>query len=236
MRTPILTLGLIIFLSSCEFQKQYVTVASDDTKTNENMEFVSETDSLRITYNFSGDNGAVQISIYNKLNEGLMVDWRKSALVIGDSPIVYYSPALRINGSIKTSIFQPDPTESRSSIMAVVKGDEAREFIPPQSKILQTGYYVTRQGVNIDSLDLAEEKIQKFGITKKVREGNFDKTNSPLVFRSYITFITGKDETGIFMVSNSFYISQLIQVRSPDGDLGTSINRDKTKGNQFVVY
>src|SRR5688572_14476 len=138
MRIAILALGLIFLLTSCGITRKYVTVSSDDTNTTEQMEFINETDSLKVLYNFNGALGSIQIVIYNKMDEGLLIDWRKSALILRDSPVVYYSPALKINGNIKTSLVQTDPTERTSTVSAIVRGDEAREFIPPKSRIIQT--------------------------------------------------------------------------------------------------
>src|SRR5688572_2163988 len=217
MRTPILivalTFGLAILFSSCTISGKFVTVSSEDTKQTENKEFVIETDSLRILYNFNGMLGSVQIVVYNKLNEGLIIDWRKSALILGDSPIVYFSPALRVNGNIKTSLIQTDPTERASTFSATVKREESREFIPPQSKIVQTGYYVAQNGLNTKSVEFTEEQLEIQGLASKyrIKKASFTKSNSPLIFRSYLTFISGNNETGIFSVSNSFYVSEVLQ-------------------------
>jgi hypothetical protein len=233
MRTPIPALGLIIiFLSSCSYQ--YLTIASDDTPTNENLEFVTETDSVRVTYNFHGHNGPVQITIYNKLAEGLVVDWKKSALIIGETPIAYYSPNLRVNGFIKDSQWYNRSVDRTSSFGATVYRDQAKEFIPPLSKILQSGYFVTNgKGFIVDSMKQkpVEEKITVNGMRTKIRKVNFDKSNSPVVFRSYLTFLAGSDESRVFTFSNSFYISQLVDSKSD-----MAITRlYGAKGNEFYI-
>jgi hypothetical protein len=224
MRIPILILGLVIFLSSCTYQ--YLTVASDDTKTNDDLNFVAETDSIRVTYRFSGIDGYIQIFIHNKLNEGLMVDWRRSAIIFGENPVSYYSPNFRINGTIDTTAYR-----SGKTFEGTVYRDRAREFIPPLSTIHQRGFSISNgKAFMIDAMKPVDEKIEVGGEKKKIRKVNFSKSNSPVAFRSYLTFVAGNDESRIFTLSNSFYISKLVASNS---DLLAS--GYKLKGNEFYI-
>ena len=56
---------------------------------NERGDFVQENDTVRISYRFWGENAPVTITIYNKLDEPLYVDWGRSALIIDDVATTY---------------------------------------------------------------------------------------------------------------------------------------------------
>lgn len=228
MRTPILLLGLAVLFSSCSYE--YVTIASDDAFTNDNNDLVSENDSVRIVYNFHGDNGLVNISIYNKMSEGLIVDWSRSALVIGETALVYYDPRLRIRGNIRTPVNQDPMFDKSQSLSATVQRDEAKGFIPPQSKITERGYHLVRSGrMSTDSMNMVQEKLNS-GYTKlNIKKGTFTKSDSPIVFRSYLTFLSANNETQVFTITNSFYVSEVVTS-------GTPLNLTPEKnGNRFPL-
>ncbi|HNC30155.1 MAG TPA: hypothetical protein PKX08_09130, partial [Cyclobacteriaceae bacterium] len=79
MKLSLIT-ALCIVCTGCSTY-QYVTVSSPLKTQNE---FIAENDTVKISYDFSGEQGPVKISIYNKLSTPLYVDWSKSALIIGD--------------------------------------------------------------------------------------------------------------------------------------------------------
>ncbi|MCD8263001.1 MAG: hypothetical protein LUD02_01640 [Tannerellaceae bacterium] len=69
-------LVVILFLSSCS-SYYYATLDSTDRTGAKNMhgDFVIENDTLTILYSFHGENAPVYVTVYNKLEEPLFVDW-----------------------------------------------------------------------------------------------------------------------------------------------------------------
>lgn len=207
-------LFVVIFFSSCS-RYQYATLSSDIPKDKED-EFVAESDTLRITYNFNGKKGPVNITIFNKSGLSFQVDWKKSALIVDDKPTVYYQPDWHINGSVSTS--SESLSTSSSLIMANITGQEGLEFLPPHSFISRKGMVIKKSNEFFAMPgDVVKEKMKIQGISKKTVKGSFTKENSPFVFRSYLTFIQLGSSENMFSVDHSFYVSQLLEtVAGPD--------------------
>lgn len=207
MKTRLAALLALAVFSSCGHY-QYLTVSGDNISTSsKNNEFVSESDSVRISYNFNGEHGPVTITIANKSDKPLQVDWKKSALIVGDKPESYYRPEWQINGDVSGYRWT---NYSSGTVAATVSGQEGMEFLPPHTtttrtamKVKPNGYFGLPEGV-------VEEKIKIDGFSKKLIKGTYTKENSPLVFRSYVTFLTGPEGQG-FTTDHSFYVSQVVE-------------------------
>src|SRR5258705_9998756 len=70
------------------------------------IEFIAENDTCRITYNFCGEKGPIHISIYNKTNKPLQVDWKKSAVIFGENAVSYFTSESKINGEIEKTFYK----------------------------------------------------------------------------------------------------------------------------------
>src|ERR1044071_1557039 len=134
MRTPLLLCLGVILLSSCQYQ--YMTIASDTIPVNNKNEFVVETDTLLITYSFHGLNGPVQVSIYNKSNIGLEIDWKRSSLIIGDKPYNYYKPVMQISGVVENN------RRRDNDVTGTITAREGTQFIPPASGISKMEFHL----------------------------------------------------------------------------------------------
>src|SRR5215211_6890458 len=94
--------ALVSFIFSSCYTYQYFTVSSNYLSKNEENEFIAENDTLKIVYHFSAYNSSVKLTLYNKTNEPLEINWKKSALIINEKATSYYSPNLLLNGSVRT--------------------------------------------------------------------------------------------------------------------------------------
>lgn len=70
----------IIILTSCS-QYQYVYINSSLPKSG-NKEFVHETDSFLIKYSFARENFGIEITILNKLEKPVYIDWGRTTLIV----------------------------------------------------------------------------------------------------------------------------------------------------------
>jgi len=70
----------IIILTSCS-QYQCVYINSNLPK-SESKEFVNETDSFLIKYSFARENFGVEITILNKLEKPVYIDWGRTTLIV----------------------------------------------------------------------------------------------------------------------------------------------------------
>ena len=93
MKRMLLALSVVALfcMSSCS-SYYYSVLESNDTigEKNEDKDFVIENDSVFISYCFYGENAPISITVYNKTDEPLFVDWQRSALIIDDVATSYY--------------------------------------------------------------------------------------------------------------------------------------------------
>jgi hypothetical protein len=201
---------VLLLLNSCTAY-YYSMLDSNDSNGGKNLshDFVQENDSAVVTYCFTGENAPVAISVYNKLDEPLYVDWARSALIIDDVASNYYQ---------SSAIVHPD--EVMPTGMPVPKGIG---FVPPHSRIVETPLQLS----NITYKKIPKEAYspQTFARANNgevtLPTCNFTEANSPLFFRSYLTLFVGdKDgkEKQHMNFQRSFYVSKVIRggTLSPD--------------------
>lgn len=126
----------MLVCSSC-LKYQYATVAGDLAK-DKNRQFVFENDTLKVTYAFIGTDCPIQITIFNKFNTPIYVDWKKSALVIDERRFSYWKDESILNATVSgydinwTTQVSTNDLEAEGTIIR----NEQISFIPPNSSIV----------------------------------------------------------------------------------------------------
>src|SRR6266542_3979906 len=100
MKLTLFIFVLFIF-SSCA-EHQYLTVSGININKNSDHEFVSENDTLKLIYHFKPDQGKIMISVFNRTDQPMIIDWWKSAITIDDKVYSFYNPDARLNGQVDT--------------------------------------------------------------------------------------------------------------------------------------
>jgi len=207
-----LVLVTILFSGCSKFQ--YITVSEQNSSKHNNQSFVvAEDETIKIEYRFNGLNGPVNLTIHNKQNQPLYVDWGKSALFINDKRLSYFNTNDAVNLSIENTTIQWGETVSTSTGTAsgLIKRDEKISFIPPNSSISQS-----RLTLRSDFIAYPKRQFTKRNITLidgrviPVRSILFTQENSPLKFRSYLTLSSDKHEQELSF-DNSFWVSEIIE-------------------------
>lgn len=220
-------IGVLLHLCACT-SYYYSTLSSNDSTglKNQDGDFVTENDSVRILYSFYGENAPVFISIYNKLNEPMFVDWQRSALIIGDVATPYYQETASIQGQTESEGYSGTYSRSNRSSgswnnaggtfsgeVALPKGIV---FIPPRSKVEATPL----QLAHFDFEQIPKEEYTRMPVAKlntevvKVRVKQFTEEESPLRFRSYLSLYTidpSAKNRKYTAYEQSFYLSELIK-------------------------
>jgi hypothetical protein len=194
--------GLIFFSCSGCSTYQYITLGSY-LKSNQSQQFTYETDSIRVQYSFNGQNGPVQIEIYNKQAQPIFVDWRKSALIVNENSIPYW-----IEESAFNATSQVDPVLPITNTTGVLVKPEPIGFIPPQASIKKNSLFVTRDFFvlpqtsfdNMSKVTLNGEHVTKY---------TYQPGNSPLRLRSYLTLSIHEDFRNTTIVDNQFWASEI---------------------------
>ncbi len=229
MRNFTCLLLVLLFFSSCSVY-QYTTISGTDISQNEQKEFVSENDSLKIVYNFNGYNCPVNITVYNKSAKPLYIDWKKSAVISNGQAASYYSPGFKVNGAINgyNIDWANGFSNQNSNISANINGQEGMQFIPPQAFITKKPLEVSDLLYNRDDTTMEKyifhENLEEYRMRRKI----FTLENTPLLFRSYLTvlFAGNEKETGI---EHTFYINEIIQNHTtPQNFIGSVTTRGDT--------
>lgn len=212
-------LALFLGLTSCS-SYYYSVVSSNDSggERNRQRDFVQETDSVRISYSFNGENAPISISIYNKLNEPLFVDWTRSALIIDEAATSYYDEKAAIQGETESKNYHWSKrwSDSHGSFAGEITLPKGVSFIPPQSKVEKTPLKLAN--FPFDRIPNEEYRKSEFPTSKAgtvlMRTKEFTIEDTPLSFRSYLTLYTADKEgkpDKLTTFEREFYISKLIK-------------------------
>ncbi|MBB4037832.1 hypothetical protein GGR21_003753 [Dysgonomonas hofstadii] len=223
-----------VLLSSCSstFYYSSLNTANEYVEKVDNGDFLIETDSLWIAYCFKGPGAPMQITVFNKLDEPLYVDWERSALIIDDKAFSYAEAA----GSFTWNNYNPDGTVY-SPDSTYTFDDEIRmmsdhiSFIPPKAMISEIPLSLDPTFKHLDKkLYRNATMADKYQEVVKTQRADFSMSDSPLRFSSYITVYAQPDEPMVF--EQDFYLASLFKTGIRPGNMaGDMINR----GDLFYV-
>lgn len=206
----------------------YSMLGSNDPsgEKSEQGDFVQENDTARISYSFWGENAPITITVYNKLDEPLYMDWARSALIIGDVAVSYDPKVATVQGSSQgvssgssyqwNKRYESNHSYSEGQFAADINLPKGVEFIPPKTKIVSTLLELRNFAFTRIPDEAYEKQTMRVNAaqTSTVKVKNFSEDNSPLRFRSYLTLYAG-GENGRSVrhcsFERSFYISQLMK-------------------------
>ena len=170
----------IILLSGCS-KYQYITIDSNLYK-NENKEFFVSNDTVSIKYSFAGENFLISVSIYNKLQKPVYIDWARTNVIMN-------------GGQLNESFYHEEQLSyiAPQSFATILSNPLLENFIPV-NKQDSSSYFKTLKGKN-----------EKWVIY------SFNEEITPVYFRSIIALTTNENLTSPMFIDNSFWVSQLFQ-------------------------
>jgi hypothetical protein len=233
---PIAVMALLLF--SCSTY-QYTTVSSSNLPMNGLQEFEFENDSVRIIYNFYGQNAPVNITVENKLRVPVFIDWHNSSVIINGRSVSYVPVQMQIEGTTESSSYNPGYGRSgygasTGNLSAVASLPPSVDFVPPHSYFTRNPIWLTDRFIE----NVPAEAFQKVrysvteGYSIPVKATVFTEGSSPLRFRSYLSLSIGSRDAFPVAYEHSFFVSQVI--RSNQGP-GTIWRNGEHRGNQFFV-
>jgi hypothetical protein len=219
-----------LLLTSCSSTFYYSTLNTKNEYVEkvENGDFLIETDSLWIAHCFKGANAPVQITIFNKLNEPLYVDWQQSALIIDGSAYSYAGNSVTFQGRNSSDNYNTGDgtyTYSFGNFDGEVKMPTHTSFIPPQTMISEIPLHLDPNFKQLDKNIYRSSNIgDKDNQASSAKRADFDEENSPLRFTSYLTLYAKPEKPMVF--SQDFYLSNLIKTGlKPNRLAGNMIDR-----------
>jgi hypothetical protein len=172
-------ISILVLVSGCS-KYQYVFVDSHLYK-NENKEFITETDTVMVKYTFSGENFPINLTIYNKLQQPLYIDWGRSVVIINN---------IQMDGS-----FYRDGQVS---------------FIAPLSYVKVSSNNLQNQFIKIHENNV-QSYVTLSGSGTRGKKYSFDETSTPLFFRNILALTTNEDYSMPTFFDYSFWVSDVIQ-------------------------
>lgn len=229
---------MALLLNSC-VTYQYSTVSSSTLSMNELQEFEFENDSVRIIYNFYGQDAPVNITVENKLRVPIFIDWHNSSLILNGRSVSYAPLQINIEGTTNANSYYNNSrgngySSNTANLSAVASLPPSVDFVPPHSYFSRSPIGITNR-FNDDVPAAAYQKV-RYAVTESysipVKAAVFTETSSPLRFRSYISLSIGNRDAFPVAYEHSFFVSQLLRSNQSPGTIwGNGIHR----GNQYFV-
>jgi len=204
MRQVLLLSFFFPFLISCS-KYQYISLAGENIQKDQEQQFIDEKDSVRIRYNFNGKNGPVNVTVYNKSTRPVQVDWKRSAVITGDSSVSLFEPQMKFSGEIERNRYSVNQNLSGSLLQA-----ESIDFIPPFSSISRQTKFIQTKWLKLPEVIAETKKLKPYH--QKIRISSFTQSNSPVVFRVYLTLVSEKADD--LRIDNSFYVAEVIETKA----------------------
>lgn len=178
--------------------------------------YVFENDTVKIVYSFWANHGILSYSIFNKLSVPLYIDWRKSSYVKNGQKLDYWldESTAKSAGVYGTSIYGTYYSKGKSTTTK----REQIVFIAPKSAIIKDQFLLMPiKKVDISSVAKSEElKKPNNKKTTKVLYFTYSESNSPLVFRNFLTISTSDKFDKETYIDNGFYISKISEMKRKD--------------------
>ncbi len=201
-------------LTSCgKYQINTISSATLNKDPNTGV-LTTSNDSFDISYQFRGKNAPLTIEILNKMKEPVTVDWSKCALIVDSAATSFLGDKIGFGGSSVGSSwkFSRDWEISSHDFAGAASVPTALTFIPPGTRVRKTILTASNKYVNNippSALTTIKSGIEESQITVKFAE--FNQSNSPVKFQSYLTFFTENEGKKHYISrKHDFYISKLI--------------------------
>jgi len=172
-------ISCFLFLSGCS-SFQYVFIDSH-LHQNEKKEFITENDTVRIKYSFTGEDFPITLTIFNKLNQPLYIDWDRSVVVINN---------LQVNGPF----FHEDQAK----------------YISPLSSVIVTSNQLRSEFIKVENNDPGIKFSFPEGGPSGIKY-TFDEKTTPLFFRNILALTPNEDYSTPTFFDYSFWVSDIIQ-------------------------
>ncbi|MGV3706502.1 MAG: hypothetical protein ACO1NU_14100 [Arcticibacter sp.] len=235
--TNLLLSGILLFsLSSCSTYYINTLSSTNMAKDETTGDFEFENDSLKISYRFAGEDAPVKVKVYNKLSTPVFVDWTKSALVFDGQAKGFIPEEIKFKGDISTSAWRDGNWSSaESTIRGSVQNQKSTSFIPPASG-METTIKSFEEGTFGALPESVFNEVDFFSTLQgdlKVKVGRFDRSNSPMIFRTYLTLYTQDGQkNNTFSFDREFYVSKSVKTT---GKPYTILEYNRDAGDVFYT-
>jgi hypothetical protein len=230
----ILLFLILITFGSCKSLVQVMETKTTNTELIDD-EYVYENDSIKITYNFWRENGSLKFTVYNKLDKPLYIDWTQSSYINNTEKRNYWVDEEN-SVSDGYSLYGYNGLgfrKSKTKIQTKSVKPEKVTFIPPKSNFVKNQFVlmpINEFRMNNAEKKKVQSKLRK-GKTIDIKVVNYNKSNSPLIFRNFLTLSFSEDFQTKFYVDNEFYLTKVLEL---DTNHFTTYKKDPDRKNLYA--
>ncbi len=227
----ILITTLFIFSSCSSYTYFYSTMSTNDPYTfkNNQGEFVLESDSIDVIYNFNGMNAPITVGVYNKMSIPIYIDWSKSGVVI-DNHSATYKEALDIyaayggdTSTVDFGRYLNDP-EGLSTVKPGIRSD---------TQVLELTNFNFHK-IPKDRFEYNHMERSKNKDLSKLKSIIYTEEDSHIYIETFLAiYESANDMSTPLIYETAFYMSELIDAENKKPS-GLSNKRDK-RGDFFYV-
>jgi hypothetical protein len=242
---------LLLIITGCtQTALQVVDLGCTDCSGNKEY-FMTESDKLRIEYYFWNQNGIMGLVIKNKTARPIYIDWKKCSFIVGDLKNDYWSESFIMTSSALSESRYNQTTkrmEMKSQEYAIVTTKPERiTFIPPKAMIIVGHFELRNRGISVKTKVYVKKHNMVFTVKEKISNttyikpedfqywtAEFSSTDSPFLFRSFITYMLEENSTKEYYIDNQFYAKKVWEIpKSPSEIEGNSVITYDTLGIQW---
>jgi len=204
---------------------QLFQVSSDLSASSE--KFFYENDTIKVTYYLWANKGIMQISIFNKKDFPIYIDWKKSYMKSNLDTLVYaYESSMNAqNSKMYKSYLHEGRTLSGMDYETDYQMGEAKKAqaestveVKPKGFYMSLRYHIITgflYNLGDKATLVTEARTDDPSTTTDVYETSFDTYTTPLKFASALTYSTTKDFASSRVVSNNFWVSKIREMIAP---------------------
>jgi len=186
---------LLALLASCTCTEVIQTKSTNNLPFNRSEGYTYENDTIIVRYSFWANYGVMGMSIYNKLNKPIYIDWGNSALIENGNTLNFWKDQTQsISNTTSLGYGKYNNTAAvginKSQTNTTVYRPTRVMSIPPKSQVNEGGLHICSDVFNFYP-----------------KPGNYDYDLTPIKFRSYIVLSTDQDIKTQFYVDQEFYVS-----------------------------
>ncbi len=231
----LLLLGFGLLMTGCSTY-YFSTVESYHNRlpSTENGYFSTTKNNIVVTYSFREYGGKVNYEVYNMSDDPIFIDLDKSTLIAEDYAIHQLQSVSdpveseKVFEAIAQNLSSDTTVTSAVNLFKQLSQSQSKLFVPPNSR---TNFSP------VSLYDLYDMRLPK-QVYDQVRVGEghvrgvyFTPVNSPLIFRTYLTVVNGKDQSET-VFEDIFYVSRAYKASSSDILMGYV----KQRGDMYYFF
>ncbi|SHF91410.1 hypothetical protein [Dysgonomonas macrotermitis] len=206
MKTLTIIITILTLFTSCSATYFYSTINTNDPYTykDEYGRFVQEGDSIDVLYSFYGENAPITICVVNKMSIPIYIDWRRSGVVIDDTPSPFapnFDSEYDQDDLINFNLYMNNP-DGLSYI---------RPYSRYEQKVMELANFNFHQ-IPDEQFVKRETEADSNGENRLLNSLQYTEADSPLFMKTYLSIYEESSYISDPLIYESdFYISELIK-------------------------